>query len=48
MDESRCNQNTGAKVLAGKEDLGRNLHPLYLLGHNRETGPKKGSGHDKN
>ena len=43
MNESSSNQDTGTKVLAEEEDLGRNLHPLDLLRNHRETGAEDGS-----
>lgn len=42
MNESSSDQDTGTKVLAEEEDLGRNLHPLDLLRNHRETGAEDG------
>lgn len=42
MDKSSGNQDTGTKVLAEEEDIRGNLHPLDLLGNDRETGTEDG------
>ena len=42
MNEGSSNQDTGTKVLAEEEDLGRNLHPLDLLRNHWEAGAEDG------
>lgn len=37
MDEGRCDQHTGTKVLRGEEDWRGNLQPLDLLRNHGEA-----------
>lgn len=42
MHERCRDEHTCTEMLACEKDLGRNLHPLDLLGHNGETGAWNG------
>ena len=44
MHECRCDQDTGAKVLADEKRLGRDLDPFDLLCDDREASTKEGGG----
>lgn len=37
MNERGSDENTGTKMLAEEENLGRNFHPLDLLGDDRKA-----------
>ena len=49
MDEGSSNQDTSTEVLAEEEDFRRDLHPLDLIGDDREaTASDGGEEHNKN